>query len=135
MRSKVERISPAAEVVNNISIFAVSTVLANEDGRLMPGMSADLSILISSDKGLVIPSKAISTVRGRSYVKIFDGQEIKTLRVTIGADDGVSVAVLEGLEEDQLVVLPSGAALNLSGAQTATGTSVIPISVPGVRQQ
>ena len=49
LRSKVERISPAAEVVNNISIFTVSTVLTNEDGRLMPGMSADLSILISSD--------------------------------------------------------------------------------------
>jgi len=134
-RGKVEAISPAAEVVNNISIFKVSTVLANEEGRLRPGMSADLSILISSDKGIVVPSKTVSTVRTRSYIKVLQEGEVETKRVTIGADDGVNVAVLEGLEEGELVVLPSSAGLTLMGAETSTGSSVIPISVPGVRTQ
>jgi len=134
-RGKVEAISPAAEVVNNISIFKVTTVLENEEGKLRPGMSADLSILISSDKGLVVPSKAVSTVRTRSYIKVLQDGEIETKRVTIGADDGVNVAVLEGLEEGELVVLPSAAGLTLVGGESTTGSSVIPISVPGVRTQ
>ena len=74
--SKVERVSPGAEVINNISIFTVSTVLNNKDGILKPGMSADLSILISADKGLIIPSKAVTSVRTRSYVKVYIDEEI-----------------------------------------------------------
>lgn len=131
LKSKVERISPAAEVVNNISIFKVSTVLRNEDGKLRPGMSADVSILISADKGLVVPSKAVSTVRSRSYLKVFADQEVQTRRVEVGADNGVNVVVLEGLEEGELVVVPSTAGFTLTSSQTSTGTSVIPISVPG----
>jgi len=131
LKSKVERISPAAEVVNNISIFKVSTVLGNEDGNLRPGMSADVSILIRADKGLVVPSKAVSTVRSRSYLKVFAEEEVQTRRVEVGADDGVNVVVLEGLEEGELVVVPSTAGFTLTSSQTSTGTSVIPISVPG----
>jgi HlyD family secretion protein len=132
LTSKVERVSPAAEVINNISVFKVSTVLDNRDGRLRPGMSADISILISSDKGIVVPSKAVSTVRTRSYVKVFEEDEIKTKRVTIGANDGVNVAVLEGLEEGDLVVLPGTAGISLtSQTQSSSGSSVVPITVPG----
>lgn len=136
LKSKVERISPAAEVINNISIFKVSTLLENRDGKLKPGMSADISILISSDKGIILPSKAVSTVRTRSYVKVYEEEEIKTKRVTAGADDGVNIVVLEGLAEGEIVIIPGTgtgtAGFSLTGSsQTTSGTSVIPIPVPG----
>ena len=132
LKSKVERVSPAAEVINNISIFKVSTVLDNKGGQLKPGMSADISILISSDKVIVVPSKAVSTVRTRSYVKVFEDEEVKTKRVTIGANDGVSVAVVEGLEEGEIVVLPGSAGITLSTqSTTSSGSSVVPITIPG----
>jgi HlyD family secretion protein len=131
LKSKVERISPSAEVINNISIFTVSTVLNNSDGVLRPGMSADFSILISSDKGIVVPTKAVSTVRGRSYVKVYENMEVVTKRITIGADDGINTAVLEGLEEGEIIVLPSTAVFNFSATESSTGTSIVPITVPG----
>lgn len=123
-----------AEVINNISIFKVSTLLDNRDGKLKPGMSADISILISSDKGIVLPSKAVSTVRTRSYVKVYEEGEIKTKRVTAGADDGINIVVLEGLAEGEIMVVPGTgmAGFSLTGSsQTTSGTSFIPISVPG----
>ncbi|MBT3272973.1 MAG: efflux RND transporter periplasmic adaptor subunit [Spirochaetales bacterium] len=131
MKSKVERVSPSAEVINNISIFSVSTVLSNSDFQLRPGMSADLSILISSDKGIVVPSKIVSTVRDRSYIKVYENDEVVTKRVTVGADDGVNTAVLDGLEAGSVVVLPAAAVFTLSSVQTSTGTSIVPITVPG----
>ncbi len=134
LKSKVEKVSPAAEVINNISIFKVSTLLDNRDSKLKPGMSADISILISSDKGIVLPSKAVSTVRTRSYVKVYEEGEIKTKRVTAGADDGINIVVLEGLAEGEIVVVPGTgmAGFSLTGSsQTTSGTSFIPISVPG----
>lgn len=131
LTSTVERISPAAEVINNISIFRVSTVLDNEAGLLKPGMSADISILISSDKGLIVPSRAVSTVRNRSYVKVFKEDEIKTRRISVGADDGINVAVLDGLEEGELVVVSSSGGFSLTTSKDSAGTSVVPITVPG----
>ena len=131
LTSTVERISPAAEVINNISIFKVSTVLDNKAGLLKPGMSADISILISSDKGLIVPSRAVSTVRNRSYVKVFEEDEIKTRRISVGADDGINVAVLDGLEEGEMVVVSSSGGFSLTTSKDSVGTSVVPITVPG----
>ena len=132
IRSRVERISPSAQIVNNISIFSVYTVVDNDEGKLRPGMSADLSILISSDRGLIVPSKVVSSVRDRSYIDVYQDEEVVTLRITTGADDGVNVAVLEGLEEGALVVVPTTAGLILSSDQaSSSGSSIIPISVPG----
>ena len=130
--SRVERVSPAAEVINNISIFTVSTVLKNDEGLLKPGMSADLSILISSDKGLVVPSKAISSVRSRSYIKVYIDGEIETRKVTVGSDDGMNIVVLEGLEEGEFVVIPVAPGFQLTTSSSeSNGTSVIPVSIPG----
>ncbi len=130
--SKVERISPGAEVINNISIFTVTTVLNNAEGKLKPGMSADLSILISADKGLLVPSKAVTSVRTRSYVKVYINEEIKTRKVVIGADDGRNIVILEGLEEGELVIIPTAPGFQLATtSSSSTGTSVIPVQIPG----
>ena len=132
LKSTVERVSPAAEVVNNISIFTVSTVLRSDKGPLRPGMSADMSILISDDQGLLVPSNALSTVRGRFYLDVYENEEVVTKRVVAGANDGAKAVILEGLEEGELVVIPASAGFTLgAGATASTGSSIIPISVPG----
>ncbi len=130
--SKVESVSPGAEVINNISIFTVSTVLNNLEGKLKPGMSADLSILISADKGILVPSKAVTSVRTRSYVKVYVNEEIETKKVTVGADDGRNIVVLEGLEEGEFVVIPTVPGFQLpTTSSSSSGTSVIPVQIPG----
>lgn len=132
LRSKVERVNPAAEVVNNISVFKVSVVLGNADGRLKPGMSGEVSILIRADKGVVVPSRAVSSVRGRSYVKTLENGEVVTKRVTIGADDGQNAVVLEGLAEgEQVVVAQASSPILGTAAPSPSGSSIIPITVPG----
>ncbi len=130
--SKIEKVSPGAEIVNNISIFTVSTVLDNKEGILKPGMSADMSILIAADKGLVIPSKAVTSVRTRSYIKVLENGEVVTKKVEVGADDGRNIVVLEGIEEGTLVVIPGAPGLQLtSTSSVSSGTSVIPVQIPG----
>ncbi len=130
--SKVESVSPMAEVVNNISIFQVTALAENAEGRLRPGMSADFSIRIASDKGLVVPSKCVSTVRGRSYADVLENGEIVKKRIVTGADDGINVVVLEGLVEDAAVVVPGAVRSAAVPAAAASGEkSVLPITVPG----
>jgi HlyD family secretion protein len=133
--STVERVSPAAEIINNISIFTVSAVVRADQARLRPGMSADLTVLVSDDTGLIVPSTAVSTVRGRAYLDVYRNEAVETLRVVAGTDDGRNTVILEGLEENDLVVVPVAPGFTLTtgtaGASGATGTSIIPIQMPG----
>jgi len=133
IHSVVESVSPMAEIVNNISIFTVTAVVPNGEGRLRPGVSADFAILLRSDRGLVVPSKSVSTVRGRSYVDVMGTDGPVRKRVVTGADDGSRVVVLEGLEEGDLVVLPGAPAPGTPAAPGASGSekSVLPITIPG----
>ncbi len=132
--STVERVSPAAEIVNNISIFTVSAVVRADQAKLRPGMSADLTVLVSDDTGLIVPSSAVSSVRGRAYMDVLESDEVVTRRVVAGTDDGRNIVILEGLEEGELVILPESAALTLSlpgAGETSNGTSIIPVNIRG----
>jgi HlyD family secretion protein len=133
-RSKIQSISPIADIVNSISVFKVSAFVDNADGLLRPGMSADVTFMVSNEKGVVIPLKAVTTVRGRSYVDIPapEGGETETRRIEIGSDDGRNVIVTEGLELGEFVLLPGAPAPAAPAlSKTPSGSSIIPISVPG----
>lgn len=139
LRATLESISPEAEVIQNISVFRVTATADNSEGRFKPGMSADLVVLIARDSGLVIPARAVSSVRSRNYVDVVEGDEVETRRIEVGANDGSSVVVLDGLAEGELVKLPSHAGV-LPGLPAATpdastqqpsGSSIIPMPVPG----
>jgi HlyD family secretion protein len=132
-RARIEGISPIAEVINNISVFKVSALVDNKEGNLRPGMSADVVVQVASEKGLIVPAKAITTVRDRSYVDL-PGQdgEVETRRVSIGLTDGRNTIVTEGLEEGETVYLQGTfVTAPAAAAPSSSGTSIIPISVPG----
>ncbi len=134
LTSTVYSISPSADIVNNISIFKVTTIIDNEDNAIKPGMSADISILIKSDTGIIVPSKAVSKIRTRSYIKVYEDGEVKTRKVKTGADNGINTVVLSGLEEGDIVVVEQAQGFSLTTGTDSTGSSVIPITIPGVRK-
>jgi HlyD family secretion protein len=133
-RARIEGISPIAEVISNISVFKVSVLVDNKEGTLRPGMSADVMVQVASEKGLVVPAKAVTTVRDRSYVDL-PGQdgEVETRRVTVGLSDGRNIIVSDGLAEGETVYLQGTFVTTPAAtvAKTSSGTSIIPISVPG----
>ena len=132
----VDFVSPTARIVSNISVFTVTARFNNADGLLRSGMTADLLILTAQDTGLIVPSRAVSSVRDRSYVDVLleDG-EIEPRRVVTGADDGVSIIVLEGLERSDKVVVPEIAGLDALTSPPLSpvepNSTLIPLSVPG----
>ncbi|WP_319561783.1 hypothetical protein [Marispirochaeta sp.] len=69
-------------------------------------MSADLTILISNDSGIIVPSAAVSSLQGRYYLDVFENGEVVTKRVSAGADDGFNIVITEGLQEGEKGVQP-----------------------------
>ncbi|MCP2014639.1 HlyD family secretion protein [Deinococcus sp. HSC-46F16] len=123
-RGEVVRVSPGATQESGISVFTATVTLDNADGLLRPGMTAEAEIIQSEASGLLVPARAIQTVRGRSYVQMpgEEGAEPERVRVTLGATDGTNTIVEEGLTPGQQVVVPgSRSAAPASSGQPRQG--------------
>ncbi|MDV6376267.1 efflux RND transporter periplasmic adaptor subunit [Deinococcus arenicola] len=121
---KVVRVSPGAAQSSGISVFTATVSLTNPDGQLRSGMTAEAEIIQSEDRGLLVPNKAIQTVRDRSYVEVpgAEGAEPERVRVTTGATDGTNTVVTDGLEAGQEVTVP-GSTRNTTGGSGTTRTN------------
>lgn len=110
-RGEVVRVSPGATQSSGISVFTATVVLPNPDGQLRSGMTAEAEIIQSEERGVIVPSKAIQTVRSRSYVEVpgAAGAEPERVRVTVGESDGTNTVITEGLLPGQEVIVPGSA--------------------------
>ncbi|WP_304640657.1 efflux RND transporter periplasmic adaptor subunit [Pseudomonas sp.] len=142
---QLRQILPTPEVLNNVVLFNALFDVANEDGDLLPQMSAQVFFVrAAAENALTIPVSALQpSTGGRSsgpgrageersgsvrmgsvhQVQVLDAQGRPQPReVRIGLRTRVSAVVLEGLEEGERVVtggLPqSGAAGRTSAASS-----------------
>jgi HlyD family secretion protein len=129
---KVARVSPGATQSSGISVFTATVTLPNPDGQLRSGMTAEAEIIQSQERGLIVPSKAIQTVRNRSYVEVpgAAGAEPERVRVTTGATDGTNTVITDGLEAGQEVIVP-GTARSTSGGSGTRNTGGFGGGPPG----
>lgn len=103
-RGKVERVSPLGVNTSNIVTFDVQVVVTDRDAYLLrPGMSADLEIVVSKYKDvLLIPVAAIRSQGKERYVLLASG---KKRSVRTGETDGIRIIILEGLKEGEELVV------------------------------
>ena len=106
LTGKLDRIAPQALIKNGIKGFAARVALKDLDPRVRPGMTAILTIPVSSaDNVLAIPLSAVFSDRGERYVFVQDGAEFTRRPVTIGLTDFFYAEVQEGLTEGDVVSL------------------------------
>ena len=100
----VERVSPTVNPATQTS--QVELNVANPDGKLRPGMSADVEFVINEKPdALVVPAEAVQRTNGSSHVmRVIDGK-VASIAVVAGiATDGF-VEIQEGLNEGDIVVV------------------------------
>ncbi|NWG54743.1 MAG: efflux RND transporter periplasmic adaptor subunit [Hydrogenophilaceae bacterium] len=101
---RIESVLPAADPATRT--VEVRIALANSDGRLRPGMTADAEIADSgSDAALIIPAEAAIQTGRRTVVIVADenGRYVPT-EVELGRRAGNRIEVRQGLSEGQRVV-------------------------------
>jgi membrane fusion protein, multidrug efflux system len=94
-----------AEINVNTRSVAVRAAIPNSDNKLLPGGFAEVSLdLISKISVLLIPQTAIFYDVDQTYVyKVVQNKVVKT-RVALGERDRENVAVLGGLNTNDVVV-------------------------------
>ena len=101
---RIESVLPAADPATRT--VEVRIALANGDGRLRPGMTADVAIAeTSADAALIIPAEAaIQTGRRSVVIVAADNGRYMPTEVELGRRTGNAIEVRQGLSEGQRVV-------------------------------
>ena len=106
MTGKLDRIAPQAVIKNGIKGFAARVAIKNIDPRVRPGMTAILSIPVSSAENVLsIPMSAIFTERNERYVFVKEGESFVRRPVVVGLTDFFYAEVQQGLSEGEVVSL------------------------------
>lgn len=113
---KVDRVSPLGKEVSSIVTFDVEIIVVDKNKALLrSGMSADLEIVTSELKGvLLVPLLSIETSGRSRFVRLANGEQrpIKT-----GTTDGTRMVVLEGVDEgDSILAAPPASSAKAGGA-------------------
>lgn len=87
--------------------YDVRIELDGSMGKIRSGMTCTVSFILRQEKNvLIIPNKAVSMVDGKQVVKVKDKDgNLQTKNIKTGLTDGKYVAVTEGLEVGETVVI------------------------------
>ncbi|WP_417217975.1 efflux RND transporter periplasmic adaptor subunit [Alcanivorax sp.] len=110
--STLRQVLPTPEVVNNVVLYTAEFDIANLQGKLMSGMTAQVFFVVNSEKDVLnLPVAAVKrNDRGQWQVQVpgSDGQpQNKTVKA--GINNRVRTVILEGLNEGDTVLLGQAA--------------------------
>jgi RND family efflux transporter MFP subunit len=116
LTGKLDRVAPQAIIKNGIKGFAARVAIKNTDPRVRPGMTAILSIPVSSAENvLAVPLSAVFTERNERYVFVKDGESFARRPVVVGLTDYFFAEVQQGLTEGDVVSLEQVVDSRISG--------------------
>lgn len=104
--AKIAAIGPVATITQGVVNYPVIAVIANPDGQVKPGMTANLAITIEQrDNVLLVPTRAIRTQGTQKTVTVlYKGLSI-SVPVTVGLTNDQFAEVTSGLQEGDQVVI------------------------------
>lgn len=116
----VTQVRQEATTTNNVVTYEVVISAPNQDLKLKPGLTANVTIYTQETKGVLsVPSKALrftpekDAVGGRKIKDVsnaknkvwtLEGNTLVAHRVTIGSTDGTHTQILSGIKKGQKVI-------------------------------
>ncbi|MCD6415803.1 MAG: efflux RND transporter periplasmic adaptor subunit, partial [Planctomycetes bacterium] len=101
---RLSRVRP--ELDRATRTVAVTVRMANEDGRLKPGMYARIKLVLQEHDAVpLVPDEALLTFGDETRVYVVNGGEAHARKVRIGLEEGNLNEVLEGLRPGERVVV------------------------------
>ena len=142
LTGKVAEIDPVGTVSQGVVSYSVQIAFDTQDSRVKPGMTINADIQTDVHQNvLIVPSTAIKTVSGASYVQVFTpaiaSSTVSTagtqgilsdtppqnVPVTTGISDNTNTEIVSGLSEgEQIVTRTTSSATKTTTTSTGSAT-------------
>jgi len=109
------RVTQIGPVGTSSGQYFPMVVTIDKPGKALAGMTARLSIEVTSPEALSVPQSATKVDQGHAWVYVIEDGKARKVEVGLGVSDGRSVQILQGLKADQLVAV-SNVSLLTDGA-------------------
>lgn len=118
----VRQVLPTPETINDVVLYNVLVDVANDDGQLMTGMTAQIFFIAArADNAVIIPASALTkrkpdadTKDGKAYeVSVVTPKGTQERTIVVGVSDRTQAAVLSGLDAGDHIIV--------AGAPSVTG--------------
>lgn len=107
LSGEVVSLAPAATTQRGSTVYEALVRLEEASLPLRVGMNADLTITtLAKENVLLLPSRAIQSVGRRKVVTVLRGDRREEVEVITGLSNQMSVEILSGLSEGDIVLLP-----------------------------
>lgn len=101
----VGHVSAVAPAADQTGTFQVKITVNNQDGKIKPGMFAELSFVIEeANNTVVLPRNTVIQGDDGYYVYVAKNDKAVKVPVTVGIDNGEQIEVLTGLKQGDSVV-------------------------------
>jgi len=105
---RVDKIAPKSRVEEGTTLFDVEIELLATDAVLRAGFSANADLVVREKQdALLVPERLVHFADGQATVEVpgaTEGAEPETRTVEVGLSDGLSIEIVSGLAEGDLVV-------------------------------
>jgi multidrug efflux pump subunit AcrA (membrane-fusion protein) len=123
LTGNVVGVDPTATVVSNVVTYNALVSIAGPPATLKPGMTASVTVQVASHPNvLAVPTAAIQTQRGASFVNVdANGKPVLT-PVTTGLQGDTTTEITSGLTAGQQLLVSTGTASTSTAATTGART-------------
>ena len=149
----VTQVRLEATTESNVVTYEVVIAAPNEDLKLLPGLTANVTIYTAERQGvlslptkalrftpnqaLMTPEQTIEDVQSESKVWKLDGNVFRALPVQTGLNGGTNVEITEGLNEGDKVIISFelGASQEVQDDQTSSNNNPFMPGPPGQKKK
>jgi RND family efflux transporter MFP subunit len=124
LRGTVSEVGTIGKANSGIVNFPVRVKVARGGSNLKAGMSADISIMVSSRPDvLAISANAVVERRGKTMVAVRDKEGVSYVRVETGFKSGANIEIISGLNEGDVIAVerPKGTNSNTNNRNNRNG--------------
>ncbi|MBI2864981.1 MAG: efflux RND transporter periplasmic adaptor subunit [Chloroflexi bacterium] len=109
LTGKVATVAPSATIQQGVSTYPVSLSLdPSSVSALKGGMSVGVSVVVEQKNNvLVVPNRAVRTTGRNRWVEVLVDGKPEQRQVRVGMSNDQSTEIAGGLEEGELVVIPT----------------------------
>lgn len=124
----VKQVGRVAETgTSGTATFPVMIGVTGSQKDLYIGTSADVSIIVKQVADvLTVPTQALTTVDGKTYVTLVDGASTKKTAVTVGETYGMSTEITQGVKVGDKVQVATIGRIRTSGSSSGRGGQEMP---------
>jgi macrolide-specific efflux system membrane fusion protein len=124
----VQDVGRVAETgTSGTATFPVTVSVTGKQDGLYAGTTADVSIIVKQvDDVLTVPSQALTTSDGTTYVTVVDGSSTKKTAVTVGQTYGMSTEITKGISAGDKVQVASVGRVRTGGSSSGGGGGEMP---------